>query len=252
MSTLKKYSGIAYKYRDFGKFDAESKDRIKNMFLKKELYFANALKFNDPFECNPAIEYKPQEFRRYLVAIAKKKGVKVPSDKISEYMQHYKNSGFNKEYQKYMAKNMGICCMSKRPDIVTQWAYYADNGKGFCIGYEVGRLESVGCIEVEYKESRPTIDLVKFQKEKSYRIQAAMEVIGSKAVKWAHEEEVRLFAAFQGKASIPESHIKSIVLGASIEDKKAEWLVKIAKKHIPSIEIKKATLCDKEFLIKVV
>jgi|GEM_PF-3791078 len=251
MSSIIHYSGPAYKYRSFGLFDDESKERIENMFRHRQLYFSNALKFNDPFECNPAIEYEPSEFRKYLFSIAKKKGIKVSSQLVSQQMQEYKEFGFQGDYQKYMAKRIGICCMSKRPDIVTQWAYYAEDGKGFCIEYEVGGFEKVGSIEVEYRGSRPIVDLVKFQKEPGYQWNKLLEIISCKATKWAHEEEVRLFCSFIGVATVPESVIKSITLGASIDDKKAEWLVNVAKTHIPSIEIKKAKLCKKEFSIKI-
>jgi Protein of unknown function (DUF2971) len=251
MSSITPYSGIAYRYRGFGDFDSESKERIENMFLNTELYFASALKFNDPFECNPAIEYEPSKFRKYLERIAKKNGIKVSSHDISRQMQEYKEFGFQGEYQKFMAEHIGICCMSKKPDIVTQWAYYSKNGEGFCIEYEVDSFEKVGCMEVKYKNSRPIVDIVKFQKEPSYQSKKLLEIISCKATKWAHEEEVRLFSTFIGAASIPKNNIKSVVLGASIEKKRAEWLINIARTHIPSIEIKKATLCNKEFNIKV-
>lgn len=221
------------------------------MFLNRELYFADALKFNDPFECNPAIEYKPAEFRKYLLGIAKKMGINVSSQQISQQMQEYKEFGFQGDYQKYMANRIGICCMSKRPDIVTQWAYYAESGEGFCIEYEVGNFEKVGCIEVEYRDSRPIIDIVKFQKETKYQSQALLEIISCKAINWAHEKEVRLFSSFIGAGVIPDSSIKSVVLGASIKVERAEWLVNVATTHIPSIQIKKAKPCNKEFKIEV-
>lgn len=221
------------------------------MFLNRELYFANALKFNDPFECNPAIDYKPAELRKYLLGIAKKKGINVSSSHISEQMREYKEFGFQNEYQKYMTQHIGICCMSKRPDIITQWAYYAENGEGFCIEYEVGNFEKVGCIEVEYRDTRPIVDIVKFENEKTYQSKALLEIISCKAIDWAHEEEVRLYSSFIGVGTIPESSIKSVVLGASIKEEKAKWLVNVASTYIPSIQIKKAKLCNKEFKIEV-
>lgn len=166
-------------------------------------------------------------------------------------MQEYKEFGFQGDYQKYMAERIGICCMSKRPDIVTQWAYYAEDGKGFCVEYEVGGFEKVGAIEVEYRGSRPIVDLVKFQKEPEYQWNKFLEIISCKATKWAHEEEVRLFCSFIGAAAVPVSVIKSVILGTSIDEKKAKWLVNVAKAHIPSVKIKKAKLCKKEFEIKI-
>jgi hypothetical protein len=251
VSSVTLYSGMAYRYRGFGKFDGKSKKRIEKMFSKKELYFSNALKFNDPFECNPSVEYEPSKFRRYLESVAKKKGIKISSHQVSQQMQDYKETGFQSEYQGHMAARIGICCMSKKPDIVTQWAYYGENGAGFCVGYEVGGFNRVGCIEVSYRDSRPVVDIVKFQKDKEYQSQKLKEIIGCKAANWAHEEEIRLFSGFIGGASIPEKNIVSVVLGAFIEEKKAEWLVDVARKHLPSIKISKATLCDKEFKIKI-
>lgn len=141
--------------------------------------------------------------------------------------------------------------MSKKPDIITQWAYYAEDSRGFCIEYEVGNFQSVGCIEVSYQTSRPIIDIIKFQKNKSYQQEKLKEIIGCKSIKWAHEEEIRLFSGTIGAKRIPEQNIKKLILGNPIENKKAEWLIDIASRHLPSIEIHKATLCSKEYQVKI-
>lgn len=78
------------------------------MFLNKELYFSNILRFNDPFECNPAAEYKPAELRKYFEEIARKRGISVSSKDLSNLMKEYKEKGFQNEYQKYLATGMGL------------------------------------------------------------------------------------------------------------------------------------------------
>ena len=148
------------------------------MLKHHNLQFTNASKFNDPFDCHPALfDYSHAPVNKNNWPPADFLSMKGEND-----MVNLRNSTW-------------ICCLSKVYDSLLMWAYY-NNHKGICIGLNVEAvLESCqhGFIGLMY----PSIEEVKYrdilQKPDYFKDHLSwMDLWTTKAKAWEHEQEVRL------------------------------------------------------------
>lgn len=225
------------------------------------LQFTNATKFNDPFDCHPALfdysntpatphNWPPADF-------LKKKG--------ETDMENLRNSTW-------------ICCLSKVYDSLLMWAYY-NSHKGICIGlnmeavlkccqYKFFGLMFPYAAEVKYKNIHTKIDY--FKDHPSWE-----DLLTTKAKEWEHEQEVRLItkdpAWVHAGRDIPQELYEeelidgkeirhypqltgdcfdSVYMGVNIFPKNKKKIIKAAKKLNPAIKIYQITTDPEAFRLK--
>ena len=105
-----------FKYREFNKSSIE-------LLINRELWFAEPKSLNDPFECQ-------RTYSSVLDATWEK----------HEASESYKLE-IDEKLSKYLNKT-GICSFSRTRKNQLMWAHYADEHKGFCIGFNQRELES--------------------------------------------------------------------------------------------------------------
>ena len=244
---------ILYKY-----VDAEG--GLK-MLQNSNLKFTNATKFNDPFDCHPALyNYNnppEKESQWYGADFLEMKG--------KTDMENHRN-------------NTWICCFSKVYDSLLMWAYYNAH-KGICIGLNRDAvLDSCnkGCLgtffpffeEVQYKDILDKSDYFKDN-------MAWFNILATKAKDWEHEQEVRIIAEgpawvnavrdvpqeFRDEEIIDGKEVRyypklsadcfeSIYLGVNIFHRNKEDIVRAAKKLNPNIKIYQMTTDPEAFRLK--
>ena len=165
-------SNILYKYLNV--------DGAKLMLHYSNLMYANAMTFNDPFDCHPS-----------LIDFSN-----VPPEACGGWpAQNIEDLHFN-EHINYR-KDLWICCLSKLGDSLLMWSYY-NKHEGVCIGLnmdlatqyiagEHGMIVSSQGKDVQYR--------VLVNKPDYYRDREAFfdYQVYTKAKEWEHEQEVRLF-----------------------------------------------------------
>lgn len=163
-------NGVLYKYLDF--------NGGLLMLKHHNLQFTNATKFNDPFDCHPALfDYSnvPEDQKRWP-------GTEFVSMKESLDMENLRNSTW-------------ICCLSKVYDSLLMWAYY-NNHKGICIGLDLDAVLK-SCHNRFYGLMFPSAKEVKYkdilQKPDYFHDHPSwIDLLTTKAKAWEHEQEVRL------------------------------------------------------------
>jgi Protein of unknown function (DUF2971). len=118
--------------------------------LKSELiYFNSPSNFNDPFDCNMALEVNAPYvdeipfIKTFLLEETKGTDGEVTIEGSSEneiaamgmvvanhYMDDRKAWAFN---------SYGICCFSEANDNLLMWSHYASSGRGFCLEFDSTR-----------------------------------------------------------------------------------------------------------------
>lgn len=162
---------LLYKYLDI--------NGAKAMLLNSNLQFTNATKFNDPFDCHPALI----DFSKITTEQAYPWGKEnTISLKINPYERNRDEAW--------------ICCLSKVFDSILMWSYY-NKHEGVCIGVDVQNIElyinyMLGTMvfppyEVEYKDIIEKPDF--FAGKKDFFLYQIL----TKGKEWAHEQEVRMF-----------------------------------------------------------
>lgn len=131
-------------------------------------------------------------------------------------------------------------CFSKSPVVAPMWAHYADNHKGFVIGFDVALFQEAFpdllVREISYRES-PDESLVRFAEMAAYRKKPRDAMFLRQAVRyhsyfskyqeWSYEQEVRA-VNFEGYVEdvhghnilyVPHQCVAVVIAGAKSTDK---------------------------------
>lgn len=137
----------------------------------------------------------------------------------------------NINFQRDYARNRyNICCFCSQYNNLLMWAYYADNQKGFCIGYDIKAQNN--------NLTHLTLPVI-YKNNSSLVIHDVDEINGSdcmhmltiKSKKWKHENEWRAFfmpSPHSRREPMPVA--KEVYLGAKIEKAYEMQIREICKK----------------------
>lgn len=231
------------------------------MLQNSNLQFTNATKFNDPFDCDPALfDYSHAPTTKHNWP---------PTDflisKGKTDMENLRNSTW-------------ICSLSKVHDSLLMWAYY--NGhKGICIGLNLDAVlrschrNYIGLVypypaEVKYKDILRKPDY--FKDTPSWD-----DLLTTKAKEWEHEQEIRLItkdpnwihtirdipSKFKDEELVDGKEIRhypnisgdcfeSVYLGVNIFHRDKDEIIEAAKKLNPNIKIYQMTIDPDAFRLK--
>lgn len=231
------------------------------MLEHHNLQFTNATKFNDPFDCHPALfDYS-----------------KVPP-KPNNWPPSVFVSMMEENHMENLRNSTWISCFSKVYDQLLMWAYY-NNHKGVCIGlnkeavlkcchYKFFGLVFPFAKEVTYKDILQKPDYFK-------DCPSWIDLLTTKAKAWEHEQEVRLIvkdpAWVHEGTDIPREFyeeeivdgkeirhyllitndcFESVYLGVNILKRNKTKIIEIAKKLNPNIKIYQMTIDLEAFRLK--
>ena len=200
---------IAYKYRGGQTFIRDLNSIANDCFYAAELD-----KLNDPFEAT----YSVEPIENFIEVVGRVAG-KEPG--LSEV---------RKSLKEVLGKitKAGIFSLAARPDDLKLWPHYASNHTGFCVGYEVEKLErfngdahhSHHKIQVDYSEQPATLD---FSDVMGRNISAFLQkTIGTKHPEWAHEAETRIITDRAGPTPHDFRAITSIHFGLHMPQEQME------------------------------
>ena len=243
------------------------------MLHNSNLQFTNATRFNDPFDCHPALfdfSHAPEHPHNWP-----------PKDFMAEKGQTDTENIRNSAW---------ICSLSKIHNSLLMWSYYG-NHKGVCVGLDMKKankyLSLIHCriyigaieMEVQYRDLIEKPDYFRDDKD-FFRYQ-----LSTKAKAWEHEQEVRLlllnpkpawnnsnpFFAPMGLPYKPKNkkevidwkevraypHLggecfDSLYLGIKIEPEKREKIISEARKCNPEIKIYQMAIDPDAFKLKEV
>ena len=181
---------VGYKYRA-NLANETGKRRDTDSLIKGELYAPKMKDLNDPFEGS----------------------VDLP---LSQEHEHWVTPLLQESY------SAGVYSMSKQkegevfPCNELLWAHYANSHKGFCIEYDLDKLDT--CItaiidyriDVEYQENKPIIspeDSIEAKIKKAF---------STKSLAWDYENEYRLVFGSSGVKKIAFEAIRAIYFGLNM------------------------------------
>ena len=244
---------IFYKYLPF--------DGGLKMLQYSNLQFTNATKFNDPFDCHPALfDYSHAPVNEHNWP---------PADFLSL-------KGENE--MERVRDRTWMCCLSKVHDSLLMWSYY-NNHKGICIGLNKDKV--LKCCndrffgfmfpfvrEVNYKEIIQKPDY--FNDDVSF-----VDLLTTKAKAWEHEKEERIITwnpawvnagriipgEFNEEEIVDGKEIRhypqlsadcfeSVYLGVNILPRNKTKIIKVARNLNPNIKIYQMTTDPKAFKLK--
>jgi hypothetical protein len=136
-----------------------------------------------------------------------------------------------------------ICSFSEIPDSTLLWAHYADQSKGFCVGYNLKELNNdltELLLPVRYNDSLIEVDDTFFEGREINK-SFLMNSLTLKSLDWQYEKEWRLLLLAESTEKmqkVPLPIAKEIILGLNITSENQARLIDIANtKNIPCYKV---------------
>lgn len=228
-----------YRYRKFGEYWS---DEIFN----GQVYMAFANEFNDPFDSLFYInvdEYENRisnEVNKLFESIGKEKIKKALRAVFPSQIELLKL-----KFQNYIR----IGCFSATNHSIQMWSHYADNHKGFCIEYDLQKINKnikENLLPVIYQKNRYEASMCLATHNYNIAYNPALY----KANEWSYESEWRIFSTInqynkeKGECAMLDGSISAIYLGAKCyeEDKITQIKNWARKKEIPLHKMKMSSL----------
>jgi hypothetical protein len=259
----KRIPKIIYKYRSWQEtdryLDEESKFQ-KRILINSEIFFSNPKDFNDPFDLRIPKRYDKltidQKFEMLLYWVR----ILFPNDSVTE-INNKAIKQFEKGYlldDEYLEKRNnieidnlcnthGVFSVAKNPDNILMWAHYANNHRGFCIGFDSKKLEEYlkknksnpdyiyTLFSVNYLKEYPIIiPTVNYQK----RFENTITRLCTKGNLWSYEKEFRyiLTGATSKAISIDPLIYQEIIFGCKTDPRVKKEITDILNKFYPHIK----------------
>lgn len=247
-----------YKYRFL------SKELHHSILTNREVFFSPPSGFEDPLDCKIPTRWdllSDEDIINYYFDDSSR--VLPQNSSIEERMQfaiHHANNNelrdekfIVQQQQKQFAEydnRIGVLSLTPFNNLSRLWEKYADQQKGFCIGFEpYYMLKGIGTGAglVVYHEELPVIlPLYKMP----FEMQMHHQMFG-KLNKWSFEEEYRTFISKNGvlskeerKKTIPAEAYKEIIIGAKMTDEDISKLKSVIPVELQHVQLKKAILKD--------
>jgi hypothetical protein len=255
------YDGPYYKYRPaVAKFDKEKQpynEYTERIITTQSLFHQDPRKFNDPFEFVPYV--KPMS-RQALKRMLNSKGVPKSTKEVTINQYNEKS----KQFQDHLKTNLdqviddshyGVCCFSKRWDIIQMWSYYADDHTGICFGfhtnYDSGLEKNRMWIkEVSYQMERPSFTLGTNSTN--------WDFLFTKESKWEHEQEVRrvdidMTSAVSRNRRYNKQDLRELIFGCNVSELTIDHYSNLLSEHgFNHIQLKRAVKNDKYYKLDIV
>jgi hypothetical protein len=240
---------ILYKYRDW------SNDWNKKFIIEREVYMASPNQFEDKLDCKIPISYEmmnenqAEKFYDRLSRLAQPNLSRQQRRreirnriKAKEYKNEVKNQQYQKFYFDQYFQRIGILSLTAEPCLDEMWKKYANDQKGFCVGYNSRILfeHLGGGAKVEYFDEMPILLPDPIMNREEIRFKQ----VYFKERKWEFEQEYRTqkfwfdgATANDRNIKIPKEAFNSVILGKNMTQKDKLEITKAIKENIGIIKI---------------
>jgi hypothetical protein len=256
------HAPILYKYRNW------NDEYHKNLLIKNELFLSPPSLLNDPFDTriydnyikklktkeqkenyiNESIQKNLKYFLENNISIDE--GRKILEKRVEDSLYYQVRSEVI--YNEIFDKGTGIACLSENWNSILMWSHYADNHKGYCIGFDekwIRFCQKFGKVmRVEYTDKYP--EPIKTSKENELTFE---QKYFYKSSDWKYEEEIRLVNIYNNENPnrieiLENKYIKEVILGLNTPEEHKEEIISYAKNK--NIDVWQTMKGDFEFKIE--
>ena len=201
---------LAFKYRSG---DASTLERDLTSLRDATFYAANRHTLNDPFEGRfdrTPLDSQLDAIRGLVAAITPTASASLDavSAAVNEVLEFVNKSG--------------VFSLSYNPLQELIWAHYGGSHRGFCVGYDLGKLVEFEpsihyFLDVQYSNAAPLLESADLIAAGSH-IDVLKKMLGVKSKPWAYEEEVRVITVPPGLHEHDYRAVKVVYFGLRCAD----------------------------------
>ena len=242
-----------YKYRSI------NSQGVEDIFVKRKIYFTDATKFDDPFECKPILTFHQSSLKRqkFLKELTKDKFPSADKKAIKKLMRGKKRlltdqPTLRTAYEAFI-KTIGIYCLSEKNDDLLMWSLYSDSHCGFCIEFDASNEHTLfwEAFKVIYQEEYPTVNTMDIGEADEFR-----KALLTKSTHWMHQEEWRILKTEQeggpGLYLFSPELLTGVIMGALMCEKDRELLLSWVEQYPTEITIYQAKLNERKYQLDIV
>lgn len=218
-----------------------------SILRNKKIWLATPESFNDPFDCNIKFksEINSEAFSKYLNRTGRATGNLHRDYEI--FIQGLK------EFRNKDIKKFGVFSMRQIKGNILMWSHYANQHKGFCIGFVRKTNNLLGDITktqpVEYDCNYPEVDPL--DENGNYDHSIFTKMLFTKAKDWEYEKEWRLVYDERDKEEPLPADISSIIFGLIMPEGHKATIRKILADQ-PNIQYQQAIEVEYQFRLKII
>lgn len=246
---------VLYKYGRLGQYS-------EDIFSTPNVWFPSPASLNDPFECRPCFTFDGTE-RDVATVLARGLHRQAPHLSPAKAMEKafiIYREGRHRNPETWEAlkasvlveleRNIGIYCLSATNDSILMWSHYADEHRGYCLGFEASDTTPFfgAAQEVRYSDEYPVVDF--FNTSSAEQVDL---IFLTKFSGWSYESEYRIIDHEDGPGlrSYPTELLRSVTFGFRMPEadrtKIREWVGR--RGH--AINFFEAVRDDRQFKIEV-
>lgn len=242
----------------FHAVQGERMEWLRQLIQEGKFYFSRPADFNDPFDTLPILTIPRTRVakERWLASIARQNADLIPNQSATtvaremirtapEILQTLFQNAANKS-----AQEIGVLCLTARPDQVLMWSHYAASHTGVCLRLVAQRGHPPGSIawRVRYQGQRPKLEGVQYRDS-----QRLLDALVTKADFWAYEEEWRAMAPNLqfGAHTFDPAVIDGIIFGAKVTPENRAAIAGWAKEMRHTIEFLDAVPSDQDYRLEI-
>lgn len=219
------YEDTLYKYRSYSA-------RSLELLIKRKLYFASPSNLNDPYDCRINIKKS--------LSSAITRAEQTSNEQLKEYLNRLAQIDHVYEKINSTLGNMGILSLSRNPINTLMWSHYAEDHKGFCIGFSLSEKfrnhsesteEIAGISDVLYKATNPYVEFFEELATSSepfewneFWVQLLAVGALAKAKAWEYEEEVRVVRKKSGAVTFGTAELTEIIFGLNMSSSERDTI----------------------------
>tara|TARA_B100000965_G_scaffold402376_1_gene428180 strand:- start:937 stop:1704 length:768 start_codon:yes stop_codon:yes gene_type:complete len=213
-----------YKYRAI---DEEHLERTSRIFTHNEVYFPNALEFNDPFDSKHdyVFEGTDIEIRNFFDGLLKRKAPNMPRAERRKWIAQKANRGRLKSKEVYesmqyaqtvMLPEIGIFSLTKNPGDILMWSHYANSHEGFCLEFAEANEFIARAQQIRYSDTYPEVNPINQSDE-----ERLFRALLTKSDHWKYEQEWRIieYETGPGVKTFPSEILHGVIFGCRMTDK---------------------------------
>lgn len=265
---------ILYKYANW------SDKHHKKIITDNEIYFASAKRFNDPFDSDIPLRYdirSDEDNFTIILQLVRNKHPDWDSIKIdTEAKKILAQRNWENEKNKIVAENLRIqyvfhqkriFSLSSIYDNILMWSHYANSHRGFCVGFNIKRIEEyfekycddtecpILLYKVKYERLFPELVLGPDFNDPSIVIDA----LTTKAEEWKYEHEWRyiltlpeaLMSQIDFILKLPDGIISEVILGCRMSRERIDEIVGIVEGKSIKPKLFKANRSKDSFSLRI-
>jgi len=218
------------------------------ILINKKIWAAKPESFNDPFDCK--IKFTPPEiksdaFSKYSIRTGNSTGNRQRDyETFLEGLQEFREKDINK---------FGVFSMSQINDNILMWSHYANQHKGFCIGFVRKNGNQLGDITktqpVEYDCNYPEVNPL--DENGNYDHSIFTKMLFTKAKNWEYEKEWRLVYPEGDKEESLPADISTIIFGLRMPEGHKATIRNILANQ-PNIRYQQAIEVEYQFRLQLI